>query len=354
MIDHLFVRATFIKMNLINCFKYKRKIPNIRGYTTNNSKNALKVLFFGTDSFSLPSLKVLHKNSGNLGVVSSFKSPANCVRLYAEQQKLPLYKWPVSVEQCRTYDLGVVVSFGHLIPTNIINSFPLGMINVHASLLPRWRGAAPIIYAIMNNDKETGVSIMRIEPKRFDIGDIFAQKSIKIEPGILMPELHRKLSEEGADLLWNVISGYPQSFENPRKQNEENASYAPKITSAVYEIDWNQLSATEVHNRHRALFGFKSLTSKFQMKTIELLELDLPPPNTVQISNSMSSPGSLIYHKERKCLIVECAKNTFIEVYRLRMEGKKAMSALDFNNGFLKKLQKFEMEFQYNKSAVSC
>ncbi|XP_013118630.2 methionyl-tRNA formyltransferase, mitochondrial [Stomoxys calcitrans] len=343
-------------MMLLNCFKYKRKIFHVRDYTTTTKGKKLNVLFFGKDTFSLPSLKVLHKHSdGNLGVVSSFKSPANCVRLYAERQNIPLYKWPLTTDQCKPYDLGVVVSFGHMIPTKIIQAFPLGMINVHASLLPQWRGAAPIIYALMNNDKETGVSIMRIEPKRFDIGDIFAQKSVKIEPETFMPHLHKKLSQEGADLLWQVIAGYPSSFENPLKQSDENATYAPKITASIYEIDWNHLTAAEVCNRYRALYGFKSLTSKFQMKTIELLELSMPPENSDQhLSKPLPAPGFLTYHRERKCLRVQCANNTFVEVHRLRVEGKKAMSAMDFNNGFLKKLQKYEMEFQYNKTAVSC
>ncbi|XP_073820420.1 methionyl-tRNA formyltransferase, mitochondrial [Musca autumnalis] len=345
----------FSRNIITNCFKFKRKLYQTHKYSTEAKSHGLKVLFFGTDKFSLPSLKVLHKHNrsnDSLGVVTSFKSPANCVRVYAEQQKLPLHKWPITPEHCQPFDLGVVVSFGHLIPTHIIEAFPLGMINLHASLLPRWRGAAPIIYAIMNGDQETGVSIMRIEPKRFDVGDVFAQQKVKIEPGVFMPELHKELSEKGADLLWQVISGYPQSFENPMKQNDQEATHAPKITPEIYEINWNNLTALQVYNRYRALYSFKSLTSKFQQKSIELLEITLPPQTPSSV-NSSSSPGSLFYHNKRKCLRVQCANNTFIEVHRLRIEGKKAMSAMDFNNGFLKKLQSNEMEFHYNK-VVCC
>ncbi|XP_065367876.1 methionyl-tRNA formyltransferase, mitochondrial [Calliphora vicina] len=341
----------------INFYKYKRKLTYFRSFTTQIDNNELKVLFFGTDNFSLPSLKVLHKHNSdvkNLGVVTSFKSPANCVRQYAEQQKLRLYKWPIVAEDCRAYDLGVVVSFGHLIPTQIIKAFPLGMINVHASLLPRWRGAAPIIYAIMNGDKETGVSIMRIEPKRFDVGDIFAQKPVTIQPDVYMPELHKELAGEGANLLLEVVKGYPQTFKNPLKQNEEEASYAPKITPAVTEIDWKSMLAQDIYNRHRALFTFKALIAKFQTKSVEILDAKLPP-STLKSPFSMESPhGALEYCKERKCLQVKCAKDTFVEVFLLRIEGKKAMKAIDFNNGFLKKLPKEEMKFHCNKLAVSC
>ncbi|KAI8123012.1 hypothetical protein FF38_11658 [Lucilia cuprina] len=341
-----------------NFYKYKRKLTFIRTFSTKINKNDLKVLFFGTDNFSLPSLKVLHKHNNskieNLAVVTSFKSPANCVRQYAEQQKLRLYKWPIVAEDCHAYDLGVVVSFGHMIPSQIIEAFPLGMINVHASLLPRWRGAAPIIYAIMNGDKETGVSIMRIEPKRFDIGDIFAKKSVTIKPDVYMPELHKELAEEGANLLLEVVKGCPQTLENPLKQNEQEATYAPKITPAITEIDWPNMTAQDIYNRHRALYTFKALTCRFQTKSIEILEVKLPPATVKSTFSISSPPGSVEYRRERKCLQVKCAKETFVEIFRLRVEGKKAMNAIDFNNGFLKKLSKSEMEFYCNKTAVSC
>lgn len=163
------------KRLLHHYLKYRRKVvPHIlqseKRY--NGTNPSPKVLFFGTDNFSLPSLQKLHENNVDIGVVTSFKSPANCVRSYAESQKLCLHRWPITAEHCAPYELGVVVSFGHLIPLHIINAFPSGMINVHASLLPRWRGAAPIIYAIMKGDKKTGVSIMKIEPHRFDIGAV--------------------------------------------------------------------------------------------------------------------------------------------------------------------------------------
>ncbi|XP_037943609.1 methionyl-tRNA formyltransferase, mitochondrial-like [Teleopsis dalmanni] len=182
-----------------NCKEDTRNLLQYpKRFLATDVKKGLNVLFFGTDNFSLPSLKILHKNSSTdiinqLGTVTSFKNPANCVRLFASQQNIALHRWPVEAELCHNYDLGVVVSFGHLIPQKLIESFPLGMINVHASLLPRWRGAAPIIYAIMNGDQKTGVSIMKIEPKHFDIGDILAQREINIRPNVYMSELYVEL-----------------------------------------------------------------------------------------------------------------------------------------------------------------
>lgn len=172
-------------------FKYKRKvIQNIceikrRCISTSQSP---KVLFFGTDHFSLPSLQKLHQNKVEVGVVTSFKSPANCVRSYAELQNLSLFRWPITAQRCTAYEVGVVVSFGHMIPLNIIKAFPRGIINVHASLLPRWRGAAPIIYAIMKGDTKTGVSIMKIEPHHFDVGDV-SRFLICIDTNIILKEI---------------------------------------------------------------------------------------------------------------------------------------------------------------------
>lgn len=99
------------------------------------------------------------------------------------------------------------------------------MLNVHASLLPRWRGAAPIIYAIMNGDEKTGVSIMRIKPKHFDIGEILAQKEVQIEKDMLMPELHKKLSLCGGELLLKCVREIPNCFDKAVSQNNDDVTY---------------------------------------------------------------------------------------------------------------------------------
>lgn len=99
------------------------------------------------------------------------------------------------------------------------------MLNVHASLLPRWRGAAPIVYAIMNGDEKTGVSIMRIKPKHFDIGEILAQKEVQIGRDMLMPELHKKLAICGGQLLLKCIREIPECFDKAVQQNNDYVTY---------------------------------------------------------------------------------------------------------------------------------
>ncbi|EDW84516.1 uncharacterized protein Dwil_GK13097 [Drosophila willistoni] len=343
----------FYSKSLANSlFKYKRKVlthvwPSVKRFESTCPPP--KILFFGTDHFSLPSLKALHKNgSHQLGVVTSFKSPANCVRVFAEQANLPLQSWPIETSHCLDYDLGVVVSFGHLIPVHLIQAFPKGMINVHASLLPLWRGAAPIIYAIMNKDAQTGVSIMKIEPHHFDIGAILAQREMAIKSDILMPELHEKLAHLGADLLVDTVNNLQQRLANARLQDNKNSSYAPKITNKIAEVSWAALNAEDIYTRYRALYGFKNLTTSFHGKQIQLIELRLPKKQDERVQ---LKPGCLSYQRPLKSLLIGCANNSQVEVLQLRVEGRKCMSAQDFNNGFLRQTK--SLQFMENKQ-IAC
>ncbi|XP_030245356.1 methionyl-tRNA formyltransferase, mitochondrial isoform X1 [Drosophila navojoa] len=335
-----------------NFFKYKRKVFSNILVSSRRCKAATqppKILFFGTDNFSLPSLKKLHLNNFDVSVVTSFKCPANCVRSYAEQEKLALYRWPISKEQCAAYELGVVVSFGHLIPLHIINALSRGIINVHASLLPRWRGAAPIMYAIMEGDAKTGITIMKIAPHQFDIGPILAQREMTIRKDIYMPELHAALSHLGADLLVDTVNNLDERVLNASPQNDADATYAPKITSKITEVRWSQQTSMELFARYRALYGFKNLSTSFLGKAVQLLELR---PLEIRLpASTVLSPGSFYFHRLRKSLIIGCAHETQLEVLQLRVEGKKPMSAHDFSNGFLKRAQ--SLQFTQNK-LVNC
>ncbi|KAJ6638536.1 Methionyl-tRNA formyltransferase, mitochondrial [Pseudolycoriella hygida] len=333
-------------------FKYKRKLKFV--YETNirrkcverNQRDNLKVLFFGTDKFSVPSLKALvgeYRLNGSvsqLGLVTSFKSSSNPVRKYAGAENLNCFDWPVSTEICKMYDLGVVVSFGHLIPESIIASFPYGMINVHASLLPRWRGAAPIIYALMNGDTKTGVTIMRILPKHFDIGQviyncvtvILAQKEILISNECLMPELHETLSNEGASLLVDCLHNIESKIVNAREQDLHLVTYAPKVTAALAQVNWNS-SAVQVYNLYRALYSFKPLTTHWNSLLVRIVEMIL---STTDATND-KPPGTVEYVKLNKCLKVTCGNGSSVRVMKLGLEGKKVMTAAEFYNGFLNK-----------------
>ncbi|EDX15108.1 GD16480 [Drosophila simulans] len=337
----------FCGKSLVNNFyKYKRKVwQNVIpiAQRCKGTYHPPKILFFGTDNFSLPSLQALHKNCGDrLGVVTSLNSPANCVKTYAEKEKLSLQKWRIDPSVCPQFDLGEVVSIGQLIPANIINGFPHGMINVHASLLPKRRGAAPIIYAIMKGDASTGVSIMKIEPHRFE--SILAQRVVDIKPDVFMPDLHASLATLGADLLVDTVNNLSLRLKEAKPQDSTRASYAPKITSKITEIIWSELSAFEIYTRHRALYGYKNLTTSFLGKQVQLLELRLPEKGV-----PVQEPGVISYLRKSRSLIIGCAQQSQLEVLQLRVEGRKPMSAQDFNNGFLKQAR--SLSFTENKLA---
>lgn len=173
------------------------------------------------------------------------------------------------------------------------------MINVHASLLPRWRGASPIIYAILNEDEATGVSIMKIHPHKFDIGEILAQKKICIPKNVLMPELHDTLANEGAHLLLNCIQDVPNCLENSKCQDLIGISYgefifiicinfcleminspnlvelyiAPKISDSMPQINWQTMTGRYICNLYRALFSFKWLTTSWHKRKVHISHL---------------------------------------------------------------------------------
>ncbi|XP_033214449.1 methionyl-tRNA formyltransferase, mitochondrial isoform X2 [Belonocnema kinseyi] len=213
-----------------NLSLFKRKNATL----TPTQKGPWSVLFFGSDEFALDSLRALHnqyrlqKLLCRLEVVTAYKGKENCLTKYAKENGITVHQWPVNVNNL-DFHIGVVVSFGHLIPSHIINSFPLGIINVHASLLPRWRGSAPIIYALMNGDTETGISLMKIKPKRFDVGEVIAQEKTTVGPEETQPELYTKLARMGSKLLIKTVEKLPDVLCCGIPQSEESVTYGTVI-----------------------------------------------------------------------------------------------------------------------------
>ncbi|XP_011497316.1 PREDICTED: methionyl-tRNA formyltransferase, mitochondrial [Ceratosolen solmsi marchali] len=200
-------------------------------YSTSNN-GPWKVLFFGNDAFSLENINALniaYRERGLLQcleVVSSNKETP--VAKYAKKYNIKLHSWPSDIKE-KVFDIGVVASFGYLIPSRIIKLFPLGIINVHGSILPKWRGAAPVTYALINGDTETGISILKILPKKFDVGAIIIQEKIEIHPEETRIELEKKLARIGADLLIKTITQLPDILTTAKSQTEEGVTYGKKI-----------------------------------------------------------------------------------------------------------------------------
>ncbi|VEN42046.1 unnamed protein product [Callosobruchus maculatus] len=326
-------------------FKIKGTLTLVRRkFNTGNVCTSWRVLFFGADKFSLYSLKTLYeeyKNGtllNNLEIVTTTSEKGNPVQKYAKEQSLTIHSWPIKNHPIKTFDLGVVVSFGHLIPENIINSFPHGMINVHASLLPKWRGAAPIIYTLANGDTETGVTIMRIRPKAFDIGEILMQEKINVPKCMKMPELYDSLGKLGAKCLLKTIGELPSILDRSKPQPKEGITYAPKIKNDFATIKWDTMTSTQVHNLNRAVSGIMVPTSTWKGTAVKLIGIeDCDSVVNLPKDNHQLRPGYVYYDKRTNSLLVLCSNNTWIRVKQVGVYGKRIMSACDFNNGYIKK-----------------
>jgi methionyl-tRNA formyltransferase len=287
-------------------------------------------------------------------VVTSFKAKKNPIKSYSFENQLLLFDWNEirGFGLPNEYDLGLVVSFGHLIPATIIDLFPTGMLNLHASLLPKFRGASPIIYALRTGEEKTGVSIMKIEPGHFDTGSILAQKEYPISKDVMMPELHDKLGEIGASLLVECVLNYEECSRKSIAQDESLVSYgeyfvfdpfhayllsknilAPKIDNEFARIRWDSMDSLNIYNLHRSLYSFKHITTSFRNESVKIVELKY---DHSQNPAEQKPSGFIKYCWKNKSLLVQCIDNKFIEIFKLSVGKKKVMSALDFHNGYLK------------------
>jgi methionyl-tRNA formyltransferase len=163
------------------------------------------------------------------------------VARYAAAERLRLHTWPLAPEVLPPgkFDVGVVASFGHLIPGRVIDAFPRGILNVHGSLLPRWRGAAPIIHALRAGAAETGLTVMKIRPGRFDVGDIVATETVAVGGDERRPELTRRMAEVGARLLVDVLRDLERYEAESRPQPLEGISHAPAVDKSLAFIDFS-------------------------------------------------------------------------------------------------------------------
>jgi methionyl-tRNA formyltransferase len=228
---------------------------------------ALSIVFFGTPAFAAPTLEaLLQSHHGVAGVVCQPDRPsgrgqkarAGPVKALATEAGLPVLqperlKDPAFLQSLSALrpDLGVVAAYGRIIPEPIINTPRFGLINVHASLLPRYRGAAPIQRAVMAGERETGVTIMRIV-KELDAGAMFAKRVRPIPLDATSGEVERDLATAGARLLVDVVNAIAVGTAREEPQDDSLATYAPKVTREESTIDWTR-SALAIHNQVRGL-----------------------------------------------------------------------------------------------------
>ncbi|NXJ30668.1 FMT protein, partial [Dicrurus megarhynchus] len=231
------------------------------------------------------------------------------VRSCARELQLPVHEWP-HTGPVGQFDVGVVASFGRLLSEDLILQFPYGVLNVHPSCLPRWRGPAPIVHTVLHGDKVTGVTIMEIRPKKFDVGPIIKQEEVAVPPRCTAQELEGMLAKMGADMLLAVLKNLPESLKNKKEQPKEGVTFAPKISIAKSCIKWEEQTAAQIIQLHRAIgsmFPLQTLWKGTTIKLLDFVEVDNIPGFSDQILNDCGVvPGSVLFHKVSQTLIARC------------------------------------------------
>jgi methionyl-tRNA formyltransferase len=296
-------------------------------------------LFLGTPEFAVPSLEALHaagfaipavytqpdrpKGRGRQLAPPPVKEAALQLGLKVLQPER--IRRPEVVDEIRAFapEIMVVVGYGQIIPRPIIDIPRLGILNVHASLLPKYRGAAPIQWAIAYGESETGVTIMRIDAG-LDTGDTLAFARTSIGPEETAPELSRRLAALGAQLLIDTLAAYAHGRLLPVPQDHEAATLAPILTKEDARIDFSQPAAT-IYNRLRGFTPWPGAHTTFRGATLKILAArPAPEPST-------APPGTLLFSNRR--LLAACGQNTSLELLELQPEGRNKVSAESFANG---------------------
>lgn len=300
------------------------------------------IAFCGTPEFAVPSLECLisDPNYEVKIVLTQPDRPAgrgkklkpSPVKICAEKHNIPvLTPEKVSVGdtieslQSLNLDLGVVVAYGQILPESFLKSFKKGCVNIHSSLLPRWRGAAPMQRAIMSGDKTTGVSLQRVVQK-LDAGDIIGEIKMDLPLEMGTRELYETLSHKGCDLLLNPLKEYMEDKVSLKKQDESLITYAHKIQKEEGLIDWSG-DAMDIHNKIRGLnMGGPFAYTRFQGKQLKIHK-SLPKENQAEIKN-----GSVTL-VNKDSFEISCGSKS-LEIFEVQPESKSKMKAGDFIRGY--------------------
>jgi methionyl-tRNA formyltransferase len=293
------------------------------------------LIFMGTPSFAVPTLERVIEAGHRVSAVFTQpdrpkgrggKMAASPVKEAALRLGLPVHqperiRHPEVVEQLKPMkpDAMIVVGYGQIVPQAIIDIPPRGIINVHASLLPKYRGAAPIQWAVANGETRTGVTTMRIDAG-LDTGDMLLKWETEIRPEENALELGTRLAAAGAQLLVETLLDDPA----PVKQDPGQATYAPILKKEDGEIDWNW-PASKIFNRSRGLLPWPGVYSFFRGQMFHIWEARVSSDALQGEPGLMSAMG--------KRLLVACGERTELELMEVQVEGRKRMSAAAFMNG---------------------
>ena len=302
----------------------------------------MKLVFFGTPDFAVPTLDALHDSSHEiLGVVTSpdkksgrgLKVTSAAIKKSAEKYNFPIYQ-PESTgsEQLHSIlkqinpDIYVVVAY-KILPESILNIPPRGAVNLHASLLPKYRGAAPVNHAILNGETETGLTTFLIQ-KKVDTGDLLLQQSLPIDNSVTTGEVLSKLSFLGADLVIKTLDALAQNKIKPIKQDGDKATFAPKISVQDCKINWSN-PALMIHNQIRAFSPKPGAFTFYKNKRVKLFGSKV----LQNLHNARLLPGEI----EHTNSFLKIGTGTEpIQITNIQIEGKKKLPVDQFILGFPK------------------
>jgi len=303
----------------------------------------MRIVFAGTPKFAVKSLSVL--NQSNHEVIAVYCQPdrpkgrgkvltACPVKIFAEENNLLVIqpedfkdKQIQSQLALLNSDVMVVVAYGQILPKSILQIPKLGCLNIHASLLPRWRGAAPIERAILEGDRETGISIMKMN-EGLDTGDIMLDKKCMISNHETAQTLHDTLSNIGANAILETLNMLPTLKARPQQNNE--ATYAEKVTKDEAQIDWHQ-SAEQISRVIRAfnprpIAYTNAMAKQFNNRVLRIIEAEIVNRQTT------NSPGEVIKYDKDVCYVA--TSSGVISLKKVQLAGKKEVSIKDFNNAY--------------------
>jgi len=293
-------------------------------------KKKYRLVFFGSPDFALPPLKTLYLGGYEIvGVYTQepkkksrgMKELKTPVHIWAESQLLPVYAPSKldkqSLEQFKSLkpDVAILFAYGKIIPLEWLNTPVFGFINIHASLLPRWRGAAPVQRAIESNDKSSGITIMKMN-EGLDEGPIIASQEIAINSETNGQSLIEQISLNSCSLLYKNLEKYLKGMLSPIDQNHEKSTYASKINKNESRLNWN-LDAETLEQKIRAFYPYPATWFSYKGKRYKVLK--------AKISSLVGESGKILQIP----LIIGCKKNS-LEILEIQAEGKKAQTIEQF------------------------
>lgn len=295
----------------------------------------MRIIFMGTPDFAVPSLENLIDAGHNVAAV--FTQPdkpvgrkqiltPSPVKACAVSHNIKVYQ-PEKIKNSNALeiinsinlDVIIVVAYGKILPKEILNAAKFGCINVHASLLPKYRGAAPIQWSILNGDEETGVCVMQMD-EGIDTGDILLVRKTPIDINETSAELFDRLSQIGADALIDALKLVEKGEVCPTPQPKGDFGYAKMIDRSLCPIDWSK-SALDVHNKVRGL-------QTWPVAITTLNGMNLKIHKTVLSNADASTPGTVV--ENNKKLVVSCGDGRCVEILELQLDGKKRMNTKSF------------------------